>query len=130
MLAEGDVQLGDGDFCEGILFTENTARLRRQNNSEAKENHTKVDYIAHTQHKQTSRRQGTGKAVRCRHTQRHESIQVVVVMQVILAICVALYLRHCLVNEHLIWIGVARLTMALILSDTSMKLVNHRDIDI
>ena len=46
MLAEGGVQLGDGDFCEGILFTENTARLRRQNNSEAKENHTKVHYIA------------------------------------------------------------------------------------
>ena len=46
-----------------------------------------------------------------------------------MAICVALHLRHRLVNKHLIWIGVAKLTMSLILSDTAMKLVNHSDIN-
>ena len=42
---------------------------------------------------------------------------------------VALRLRHRLVDEHLIWIGVAKLTMAIRLSNTAMKLVNHSNID-
>ena len=67
------------------------------------------------------------KAARCRHNQRQESL--VAVLQVILAICVALHLRHRLVDEHLIWIGVAKLNMALNLSDTAMKFVNHSDIN-
>jgi hypothetical protein len=48
---------------------------------------------------------------------------------VIPTIFVALHLRHRLVDEHLIWIGVAKLTMALNINDTAMKVVNHSDID-
>ena len=49
-------------------------------------------------------------AVGCRHNQREKGL--VVVTEVIRTVCVAMRLRHGRVNEHLVGVGVARLTVA------------------
>jgi hypothetical protein len=49
-------------------------------------------------------------AAGCRHNQREKGL--VVVTEVVRTACVALRLRHSRVNEHLIGVGVARLTVA------------------
>ena len=48
-------------------------------------------------------------AAGCRHNQREKGL--VVMTEVIRTVCVALRLRHSRVNEHLVGIGVARLTV-------------------
>ena len=49
-------------------------------------------------------------AAGCRHNQREKGL--VVVTEVIWTVCVAVRFRHSRVNEHLVGIGVARLTVS------------------
>ena len=67
------------------------------------------------------------KATGCRHNQGEKGL--VVMTEVVRTICVALRLRHGRVDEHLVGVGVARLTVAGGVGDTAMKVVNKGDVD-
>ena len=67
------------------------------------------------------------KAAGCRHNQGEKGL--VVMTEVIRAIPVALRLRHGRVDEHLVRVGVARLTVKGGVSDTAVKVVNEGDVD-
>ena len=69
----------------------------------------------------------TVKATGCRHNQGEKGL--VVMTEVVRAICVALRLRHGRVDEHLVRVGVARLTVTGGVSDTAVKVVNKGDVD-
>ena len=58
-------------------------------------------------------------AAGCRHNQREKGL--VVVTEVVRTVCVALRLRHSRVNEHLVGVGVARLTVAGRVGDIALK---------
>ena len=66
-------------------------------------------------------------AAGCRHNQGEKGL--VVMTEVVRAICVALRLRHGRVDEHLVRVGVARLTVTGGVSDTAVKVVNEGDVD-
>jgi hypothetical protein len=66
-------------------------------------------------------------AARCRHNQREKGP--VVVTEVIWTVCVALRFRHSRVNEHLVGIGVARLTVTCKVDDVAMKIMNKCNVD-
>ena len=68
----------------------------------------------------------TVKATGCRHNQGEKGL--VVMTEVVRTICVALRLRHGRVDEHLVGVGVARLTVAGGVGDTAMKVVNEGDV--
>ena len=63
------------------------------------------------------------KATGCRHNQGEKGL--VVMTEVVRAICVALRLRHGRVDEHLVRVGVARLTVTGGVHDTAVKVVNN-----
>ena len=67
------------------------------------------------------------KAAGCRHNQGEKGL--VVMTEVIRAIPVALRLRHGRVDEHLVGVGVARLTVAGGVGDTAVKVVDEGDVD-
>ena len=69
----------------------------------------------------------TVEAAGCRHNQGEKGL--VVMTEVVRAICVALRLRHGRVDEHLVRVGVARLTVTGGVSDTAVKVVNEGDVD-
>ena len=66
-------------------------------------------------------------AAGCRHNQGEKGL--VVMTEVVRAICVALRLRHGRVDEHLVRVGVARLTVTGGVSDAAVKVVNKGDVD-
>jgi hypothetical protein len=66
-------------------------------------------------------------AARCRHNQREKGL--VVVTEVIWTVFIALRFRHSRVNEHLVRIGVARLTVTCRVDNVAMKFMNKCNID-
>ena len=66
-------------------------------------------------------------AAGCLHNQREKGL--VVVTEVVRTVCVALRLRHSRVNEHLVGVGVARLTVAGRVGDIALKIMNKCDVD-
>ena len=62
-------------------------------------------------------------AAGCRHNQGEKGL--VVITEVVRAICVAPRLRHGRVDEHLVRVGVARLTVTGGVHDTAVKVVNN-----
>ena len=61
------------------------------------------------------------------YNQREKGL--VVVTEVIWTVCVALRFRHSRVNEHLVRIGVARLTVTRRVDDVAMKIMNECNVD-
>ena len=59
---------------------------------------------------------------RCRHDQREKGL--VVVTKVIWTVFIALRFRHSRVNEHLVRIGMTRLTVTRRVDDVAMKIMN------
>ena len=66
-------------------------------------------------------------AARCRHNQREKGL--VVVTEVIWTVFIALRFRHSRVNEHLVGIGVAKLTVTRRVDDVAMKIMNDCNVD-
>jgi hypothetical protein len=64
----------------------------------------------------------TVETAKCRHNQGEKGL--VVVTEVIWTVFVALRFRHSRVNEHLVRIGVARLTVTCRVGDIAMKIIN------
>ena len=69
----------------------------------------------------------TVETARCRQNQREEGL--VRVMEVIRTVFIALRFRHSRVNEHLVGIGVAKLTVTRRVDDVAMKIMNKCDVD-
>ena len=66
-------------------------------------------------------------AAGCRHNQREKGL--VVVTEVIWTVFVALRFSHSRVNEHLVRIGVAKLTVTCRVDDVAMKIMNKCNVD-
>jgi hypothetical protein len=69
----------------------------------------------------------TVETARCRHNQREKGL--VVVTEVIWTVFIALRFRYSRVNEHLVRIGVARLTVTHRVDDVAMKIMNECNVD-
>ena len=69
----------------------------------------------------------TVETARCRHNQREKGL--VVVTEVIWTVFIALRFRHSRVNEHLVRIGVAKLTVTRRVDDVAMKIMNDCNVD-
>ena len=56
-------------------------------------------------------REITVESARCRHNQREDKESLVMVTEVVWTVCVAVRFRYSRIDEHLVGIGVARLTV-------------------